>query len=377
MRKFNGSRICGDTPQPCAAYPDVSSAGQFYSVGPPYVWHSADVGLLADAWWDAMEPAYSEEGTHDIQLDMYAYGLAAAASGVAHVQLAHYMVSSPDDAASEAWKFVDALPSMSCRAPTYPPGALLQTVVHACQHYKACSDGRPLAADGSCGGASLFNFHKGHVPGDIMSCDAPGLMVRARAPVAHPPPAGRNRVGRDAPPFPSRMTEDDASRFARHATPSRLLLEARAGPSYARFLVSRVSRPLVGCANAPRRWLPPRPLTAARQVPPDDLFDVQTTSHGRRAAFMVCQLTALINRAAHAYKRQNCPATWQEPSGCTRLSLTGSTNLPTSQCPAGFGGGRLVESARTQQGQRKAAGTLMSLLALTEGVRGIGRGEVS
>ena len=252
VNRFNASRICGAAPSPCAAYPDVSAAEGFYSVGPPYLWHAADVGLLADAWWSGMKPAFDEDiagrcGARglddpscqtDIQLDMYAYDLAASSSGVAHVQLEHFMVSSVETG-GEAWDYVDALPSMSCRSPSFPTGSLRPTLVHACQHYVACADGSAPAPDNSCGpDVPRWNFHKGHVPPDLFSkCDEP------------------------------------------------LLVE-----------------------------------------PPDDLFNVQTSRRGRHNAFMVCQLTTLVNRALRAYRRKNCAPGWNGAE-CLRLDVDPATRF--------------------------------------------------
>ena len=250
VNKFNASRICGAAPPPCTAYPDVSAAEGFYNVGPPYLWHASDVGLLADAWWNGMKPAFDEDiagrcGASglddpscqtDIQLDMYAYDLAASASGVAHVQLEHFMVSSAETD-GEAWDYVDALPSMSCHSPSFPTGSLRPTLVHACQHYVACADGSSLAPNNGCGAdVALWNFHKGHVPADLFTeCDEP------------------------------------------------LLVE-----------------------------------------PPDDLFNVQTTRSGRHNAFMICQLTSLVNRGLRAYRRKNCAPGWNEAE-CIRLDIDQTT----------------------------------------------------
>ena len=283
VNNFNRSRICGAA-QPCTVYPDESVAEGFYSVGPPYLWHSADVALLADAWWAGMKPAFDEDIMRrcgerglddpdcftDIQLgtplpapdalapaiadtalrlaaDMYAYDLAASSSGVAHVQLEHFMVSSVETG-GEAWDYIDALDSMSCRSPSFPDGSLRPSLIHFCQHYVACADGSSPGPDNECGHAEVWNFHKGHVP-------------------------------------PKLFGECNES----------LLVE-----------------------------------------PPDDLFDVQTTRSGRQNAFMICQLTTLVNRALRAYKRKNCAEAGWDDSECIRLVLdTGagrSMRLPN--CPA-------------------------------------------
>ena len=73
--------------------------------------------------------------------------------------------------------------------------------------------------------------------------------------------------------------------------------------------------------------------------PPEDLFDVQTTRRGRQNAFMICQLTTLVNRAVRAYKGKNCVVAGWDGSECIRLVLdTGagkSMRLPN--CPAQIG----------------------------------------
>ena len=55
-------------------------------------------------------------------------------------------------------------------------------------------------------------------------------------------------------------------------------------------------------------------------MPPEDLFDVQTTIRGRRGAFMICALTSMYNDAAVAA----CPTAERVPrSRCLRLTSPG------------------------------------------------------
>eukprot|EP01065_Artemidia_motanka_P010763 TRINITY_DN15762_c0_g1_i1.p1 TRINITY_DN15762_c0_g1~~TRINITY_DN15762_c0_g1_i1.p1 ORF type:complete len:507 (+),score=167.50 TRINITY_DN15762_c0_g1_i1:62-1522(+) len=55
--------------------------------------------------------------------------------------------------------------------------------------------------------------------------------------------------------------------------------------------------------------------------PPDDLFNVQTETLGRREAFFVCLYTFVVNGAAHAYKSRNCP-NGHAAQECVRLVVT-------------------------------------------------------
>ena len=56
--------------------------------------------------------------------------------------------------------------------------------------------------------------------------------------------------------------------------------------------------------------VPPRILECGHpllQTPPDDLFDRQRSKRGRRRAFALCVLHAVVNDAARSHKRQFCP----------------------------------------------------------------------
>eukprot|EP00966_Prymnesium_polylepis_P104284 2415285-Prymnesium_polylepis.1 len=132
-------------------------------------------------WWEFMPAAY-EQVQRDIQLDMYAYSMAAAHLGVKHVTMRHHMISSPL-AWDEGWKEVDALRSVPCReAGTHGAGGgpwATPTFTHACQTYTALSTGKQLSEPHD--GAQLWLFHKGHVPPHMLECGQPLLQ---------PPPDG-------------------------------------------------------------------------------------------------------------------------------------------------------------------------------------------
>jgi hypothetical protein len=175
LRKFNQFSICpGGIASPCANY--TTEQGYYYqSVGPPYMLHNTDFKKTMPTWWELMKPVYKQD-RGDIQADMYAYNYAAVHNNVNHVQLENYMVSNPR-VGGEAWRFVDALESMSCHDPDSSlQGHKRPGFLHAASHFKACTNGDniPYEAE-SCPeeGSDLWNFHKGHVPSTILNCDEP------------------------------------------------------------------------------------------------------------------------------------------------------------------------------------------------------------
>ncbi|CAK0910140.1 unnamed protein product [Prorocentrum cordatum] len=182
LHKFDQRAICpGGAASPCANM--TSELGElYYPAGPPYILHNADFKKVMPTWWELMKPVYQQD-RGDIQADMYAYVYAAVHHNVKHVMLENYMVSNVDmgvEGGGEAWKFVDALESMSCHNPEKAlEGRKRPGFVHAAGHYKACTKGDQIGYDaGGCpeDGSDLWNFHKGHVPSTILSCNEPLLM---------------------------------------------------------------------------------------------------------------------------------------------------------------------------------------------------------
>ncbi|CAK0889528.1 unnamed protein product [Prorocentrum cordatum] len=177
LDKFNQRTICpGGSASPCANV-TLEQGRLYYPAGPPYILHNADFKKIAPTWWDLMKPVYQQD-RGDIQADMYAYVYAAVHHNVKHVMLENYMVSSVD-ADGEAWKFVDSLESMSCHDPERAlEGRKRPGFLHAASHFKACTKGELIDYDAeSCPeeGSELWNFHKGHVPSTILSCNEPLL----------------------------------------------------------------------------------------------------------------------------------------------------------------------------------------------------------
>eukprot|EP00935_MAST-01C_sp_MAST-1C-sp1_P001562 g1562.t1 len=200
VTKFDRSKICG-VGGLCTKI-DKEAAMFYHSTGPPYMLHSDDFLKVMPQWMEFMGPVYKQDHG-DIQVcgiarssfvvfhhppyarqaDMYAYGLAAENNGVRHMQLDQYMVSNAWSP-GEGWDFVDPHYSvLSCDNPTLPAGAHRPTFIHAAGHFKACSKGDsvqhyPDNYRSKCEpGSVLWNFHKGHVPADILRCDAPLLVT--------------------------------------------------------------------------------------------------------------------------------------------------------------------------------------------------------
>ncbi|KAL1511279.1 hypothetical protein AB1Y20_006086 [Prymnesium parvum] len=175
LQMFDREKICGAGTW-CTRV-TVPEALKHFSIGTPYVVHASDLKRLMETWWAFMPGAYQQD-RGDIQVDMYAYNMAAAHLGVRHVTMQHYMVSSPA-AADEGWKEVDALKNISCDgAGLHAPGGSAwstPTVTHACQTYVAYASGAIPRQGGALPGEEPWFFHKGHVPPRILDCDHPLL----------------------------------------------------------------------------------------------------------------------------------------------------------------------------------------------------------
>lgn len=129
-----------------------------------------------------MRPVYAGlSDKSDILADMYAYSYAAIHHNVKHALFDQYMLSNVDivPEAGEPWDWVADLNDMSCHTPGFPNGHLQPGFLHASTHYKACTKGDKTHYDMSqCGlpDSELWNFHKGHVPSEILGCHHPLLM---------------------------------------------------------------------------------------------------------------------------------------------------------------------------------------------------------
>ena len=94
------------------------------------------------------------------------------------------MSTEDDPLKEEDWRPIDAIAELSCASPLLPPLIRRPTFLHAAQHYVVCADGTKPSdlARGQqprCPGSvdGVWNFHKGHVPPDILACAAPLLVV--------------------------------------------------------------------------------------------------------------------------------------------------------------------------------------------------------
>jgi len=175
LHKFDQRTMCpGGAASPCANYTEEQGLN-YQSVGPPYMLHNTDFKKVMPTWWDLMKPVYQQD-KGDILADMFAYNYAAVHHNVNHIQLENYMVSNPR-VGGEAWRFVDTLESMSCHDPEAAlEGRKRPGFLHAASHFKACTKGDQIGYEAdSCPeeGSDLWNFHKGHVPSTILSCDEP------------------------------------------------------------------------------------------------------------------------------------------------------------------------------------------------------------
>mmetsp|Transcript_33147 Transcript_33147/g.53241 ORF Transcript_33147/g.53241 Transcript_33147/m.53241 type:complete len:553 (-) Transcript_33147:135-1793(-) len=173
LNMFDLKKTCGEA-SPCLSI-SHNEASEKYSVGPPYILHVEDYKKVAVSWETIMKPVY-EQDRGDMQADMYAYIMSAAHHKLPHTRLNHFMVSDVGIDVGEAWSWIDYIQKMSCVNPResfpsrmYPPFSRLDTspklppLVHAAQHFKAH---HPKTKE-------LWNFHKGHIPGQILDCDQP------------------------------------------------------------------------------------------------------------------------------------------------------------------------------------------------------------
>jgi hypothetical protein len=86
------------------------------------------------------------------------------------------MVANENSDDLEAWRWVDAFKDVSCHDMVLPNGEPRPNVLHAVSHYRACTKGDPLTKDddgGKCTveGSEMWEWHKGHVPTQIMQCN--------------------------------------------------------------------------------------------------------------------------------------------------------------------------------------------------------------
>ena len=98
----------------------------------------------------------------------YAYVMAAAQCGVPHARLSSFMVSNVHDSGGEAWSWVDEAiadghgDSFCTTDQRLSYAGPLPTWIHYCQGYDVLA-----TATGD------WQFHKGHVPANILDCHLP------------------------------------------------------------------------------------------------------------------------------------------------------------------------------------------------------------
>ncbi|GBG33125.1 Peptidyl serine alpha-galactosyltransferase [Hondaea fermentalgiana] len=146
--KFDLDAITGDPDTPAKTWTH-EMATKYTSVGPPLMLHVDDISRLSVLWEKYMRPVLAMGP--NILADMWAYSIGAAHLDLRHTILDHYMISTWGDR-GEAFSWVDAWQTMSCKNPQPKPGDKLPTFIHLASNYKAPDEKGP------------WMFHKGHVP---------------------------------------------------------------------------------------------------------------------------------------------------------------------------------------------------------------------
>lgn len=148
---------------------DSKTAWNYYSVGPPYMMHIDDWKLMIDKWVEYSPPALEKDPPPSILAEMYSYAMACAHYGLKH-QLIASMLSTLDASASEEpweeidWSFETGNDDKEFHNNIY--------ILHYCHGYWL-GDDRPSGHLKNAG----FNFHKGHLPKDILhNCEIPLLV---------------------------------------------------------------------------------------------------------------------------------------------------------------------------------------------------------
>mmetsp|Transcript_3877 Transcript_3877/g.8318 ORF Transcript_3877/g.8318 Transcript_3877/m.8318 type:complete len:556 (+) Transcript_3877:162-1829(+) len=160
--KFDLDKITGDPNTPAKSWTS-EMASKYTSVGPPLMLHVDDISRLSVLWEKYMRPVL--DMGPNILADMWAYSIGSAHLGLKHTTLDHYMISTWGND-GEAFQWVDAWTTMSCRNPQPQPGDKMPTFIHLASNFKAPDSKGP------------WMFHKGHVPATILDCDTP-LIVEA------------------------------------------------------------------------------------------------------------------------------------------------------------------------------------------------------
>merc|ERR1719336_434313 len=129
-------------------------AWDWYSVGPPVVMHKNDWIKTAEAWYKFAPEVYKHDSS--ILSDMYSYAVGTASENIKHKTVTDMMISDANSNYYEAWNIIDVK-----NYEKFVP--LEQNVIHFCQTYFLGSNYR----DSSLAWGT-FNWHKGHLPHDVM-----------------------------------------------------------------------------------------------------------------------------------------------------------------------------------------------------------------
>jgi len=151
---------------------DDRAAWDHYSVGPPYMMHLEDWRLIVNEWVEYSPAALEKDPPPSILAEMYSYSIACAHHGLPHT-LIDSMLSDPDAGGSEpkwkdiSWDFkqIDGILNAGQQE-------LNVHILHYCHGYWL-GDERNTGHMINYG----FNFHKGHLPKDILHNCEQGLLV--------------------------------------------------------------------------------------------------------------------------------------------------------------------------------------------------------
>jgi len=136
-----------------------------YSVGPPYIMHKADWRKVAPLWVEHSPAALEREPTPSTLAEMYSFAIACAHLGLRHNSMKKSFVTTPSSEYWEPWKKMDIDIHNLKPRPDIP-------IIHYCQG-QWIGESYPKSSYRQGG----FNFHKGHVPKDILEdCGYPLLV---------------------------------------------------------------------------------------------------------------------------------------------------------------------------------------------------------
>lgn len=162
---------------------DDQIAWDHYSVGPPYMMHLDDWRLIVNEWVEYSPSALEQDPPPSILAEMYSYSIACAHYGLQH-ELVNTMLSDPDAHSSEPnWKDI----SWDFKQYGFLNGnqdELHVHILHYCHGYWL-GDDRNTGHMINYG----FNFHKGHLPKDILHNCLRALLVE--------PPTNKVAMDRD------------------------------------------------------------------------------------------------------------------------------------------------------------------------------------